>query len=109
MPVTHRLLHRFLGQHVACHTHFGTFRGVIVHCSKRYIILGVAHRDDPVSPWTADAIPEPHRPWFGGPPGPAGPGYPPGTGPGGNWGGGWGLAIPLAAILGITAIGMHWW
>jgi hypothetical protein len=45
-----------------------------------------------------------------GPKGPTGPYGPMGPGPGSPGpGGGWQLAIPLAAILGITAVGMHWW
>ncbi len=52
------------------------------------------------------------RPFGMGPMGPQGPGPGPGPGQGPSGpgpGSGWHMAIPLAAILGITALGMHWW
>ncbi|MCL6515443.1 hypothetical protein [Alicyclobacillus sp.] len=82
--LTHRV-QRYLGRCVQCHTHYGTFYGVMVHCTPHHVILA--------------PIPYFH---LRGPTGPMGGGPP--------WGGGgWNLAIPLAAILGITAIGIHWW
>ena len=94
----------YIGQHIQCHTHFGTFQGVVVHLTKHHIILGRV----PVSREQVDFNPivigmEDGRPFgfgpMGGGPGPGNPG------PGGRWH----MAIPLAAILGITAVGMHWW
>ncbi len=91
--ITHHYIRKFLGQHVQCHTHYGTFQGVIVNLTKHHIILGV--------------VPAEHHPRQM----PMGPGGPMGPGPGGPMGpgGGWHMAIPLAAIIGITALGMHWW
>lgn len=115
-------LRRYVGRCVQCHTHFGTFHGVMVHCTSHHLILApipaaapAPHPAWPASavtagtPSAAYALP---RGWFtpgpGAPGGPGPGGPPPGGGP--PWGGGgWNLAIPLAAILGITAIGMHWW
>jgi hypothetical protein len=134
MKITHRFLEKFIGQHIHCYTHFGTFRGVIVHCTKRHIILSAAPRTPYMDPtWSTEEMSD-ARPFLSGPWGPGGPGYGPGPGPGygpgpgfgpgpgpghgpgpgpgpgwGGGGGGWGFAIPLAAILGVTAIGMHWW
>lgn len=105
--ITHRDIRRYIGQHIHCHTHFGTFQGVIVHISKHHIILGSVTESRPMEP-SIDPMLGTYRfgPGPGGPmgPGPGGPG-----GPGGGPGGGWQLAIPLAAIIGITAVGMHWW
>lgn len=100
--VSHRHVKNLLGKPVYCHTHFGTFKGVIIHTSKHHIILGSVHQMGRPVPaaWDDRA--------FGMGPGPGGP-MGPGPGPGGHGGPGWGLAIPLAAILGITAVGMHWW
>ena len=94
MFLDYRKLRKYIGFHVQCHTHYGTYQGVIVHCTKRHVILA------PIQHVSAHGR---YYPMGHGPMGPGGPG-----GPGPGWGGGWGLAIPLAAILGITAIGMHW-
>ncbi|MCL6453613.1 MAG: hypothetical protein K6T78_08310 [Alicyclobacillus sp.] len=105
---SHHHIRKLLGQHVHCHTHYGVFEGVILHCTKDYVILAPAGpaRLPAAEGWAADAAAD-GRPFFGpGPGGPVGPGGGPmGPGPGP----GWHLAIPLAAILGITAVGMHWW
>lgn len=105
MLLSHRFVKKYMGQHVHCHTHYGTFQGVIVHCTKEHVFLAPVTRDG--YGWgegpMADGRPYPMGP--GGPGGPMGPG--PGWGGGG--GGGWHLAIPLAAVLGITALGLHWW
>ncbi|WDL97973.1 hypothetical protein [Alicyclobacillus sp. ALC3] len=101
-----------VGKQVSCHTHFGVFHGVIVHCTEEHVILApmFAHHvhagpapypihiraDDAQGRWG----PGGYGPGPGGP-GPGGPG-----GPGG--GGGWHIAVPLAAIIGVTAIGLHW-
>ncbi|SHJ97889.1 hypothetical protein [Alicyclobacillus tolerans] len=101
----YKLIRKMLGQPVACHTHFGIFHGVIVHCTKHHVIL---MRQTRAEDWNAipaefHAYPsQEHRP-FGIPPYGGGPGTPPGWG-----GGGWHFAIPLAAIIGIAAVGMHW-
>ncbi|MFB5190431.1 hypothetical protein [Alicyclobacillus fastidiosus] len=102
--VTHRHVREYLGQHVHLHTHFGTFQGVIVHLSKHHIILGrVLTRDPQLAFEGAPFYPDDMMRQM--PLGPGGgPPFPP-PGPGG----GWQIAIPLAAILGITAVGMHWW
>jgi|GEM_PF-2226011 len=104
--VSHRHVKSLLGHAVYCHTVFGTFKGIIIHTTKRHIILGAIR--DPFRPLPPDGAYRPFGMWHGGPAGPGGPGGPggPSPGPGGP---GWGLAIPLAAILGITAVGMHWW
>ncbi|MFD1677522.1 hypothetical protein [Alicyclobacillus fodiniaquatilis] len=99
--VTHRHVRKLLGQHVQCHTHFGTFQGVIVHLNKHHIILG--HVPSRETAWQWDPNYEMLRQM------PMGPGGPVGMPPGGGPGGGWHMAIPIAAILGITAVGMHWW
>ncbi|WP_067619326.1 hypothetical protein [Alicyclobacillus acidiphilus] len=99
--ITYRDIRPYIGQHIQCHTHFGTFQGVIIHISKHHIILGSVKDARPyVDPVLGEYRPMPMGP--GGPVGPGGPG-----GPGGP--SGWQLAIPIAAILGITAVGMHWW
>lgn len=106
----YREYRRHLGQHIQCHTHCGTFEGVVVYCSKNHIILNRV-------PMHGEEMRSINDSYDGldyrfGPGGPYGPGgYGPGPGgPGGpNFGGGWHMAIPLAAILGITAVGMHWW
>lgn len=108
--LSHRQVKSLLGRQVYCHTHFGTFKGIIIHTTKHHIILGAVRdagypipAEYPLNYWE-------YRP-FGmgpGPYGPMGPGGPGQPGPG-HGGPGWGLAIPLAAILGITAVGMHWW
>lgn len=95
-----------IGKHVSCQTHFGVFHGVIVHCTEQHVILAPV----PAYQVPAGAAPYPahmHRTEdsegrFG--PGGYGPGP---VGPGGP-GGGWHIAVPLAAIIGVTAIGMHW-
>jgi hypothetical protein len=92
--LTHRHMRRLLGQRVQCHTIFGTIHGVIVRCNKHYVILGSG--SDPERDGTMEIRSYPMGPM-------GGPGLPPGGG------GGWQVAIPLAAILGITAIGLHWW
>lgn len=98
--ITHRNVSKYLGQHIHCHTHYGTFQGVIIHLSKHHIILGrVPNRVE--SPGFYPTSFEAERQMM--PPGPGGQPTPPGGG------GGWQMAIPLAAILGITAVGMHWW
>lgn len=116
---SHRHLRQYIGQHVRCHTHYGAFEGVIMHCTKDYVILapaaGIRGGDEHLPqaaglgslPGPADGRPFP----MGGPGGPmGGPGGPMGPSGGPGWGGGgWHFAIPLAAILGITAVGMHWW
>ncbi|WAH35741.1 hypothetical protein [Alicyclobacillus dauci] len=104
--VTHRNVRKYLGQHVQCHTPFGTFQGVVVHLSKHHIILGsVVSREEAMASYPEDGMYRfgPMGPGPGGPVGPGGPTPPPGGG------GGWHVAIPIAAILGITAVGMHWW
>ncbi len=108
--ITHEYLRKFLGQFIECHTHYGAFQGIIVKCTKHHIILGRmptpqtwrAADIDLSSTTPASYFPRhiPMRP--GGPGSPMGPGGP-------GFGGGWHMAIPLAAILGITALGMHWW
>ncbi|MCL6446485.1 MAG: hypothetical protein K6T83_24065 [Alicyclobacillus sp.] len=101
-----KMVRRFLGHRVQCHTMYGTFHGVIIHCTKHHVILAPIPRifHDPT--WTHYDASYPHRQYPMG----MGPGPGPGPGPGGpGWGGGWHMAIPLAAILGITALGMHWW
>lgn len=99
--ITYRHASRYLGKYVQCHTHFGTFQGVIIHLSKHHIILGrvpsrASEPEYAISSFTSERNMMP--------PGGGGPKTPP---PGG--GGGWHMAIPIAAILGITAVGMHWW
>ncbi|MCL6631564.1 MAG: hypothetical protein K6T63_02945 [Alicyclobacillus herbarius] len=89
--VTHHHVRKLLGRPVKCHTIFGTFHGIVIHCSKHHIILGAV--TSPRQFGTGPYRPYPMGPW-------GGPGMP---------GGGWHVAIPLAAILGITAIGLHWW
>ncbi|MBX5437832.1 MAG: hypothetical protein IRZ33_11555 [Alicyclobacillaceae bacterium] len=91
-----RYVRRFVGQHVQCHTFYGTFQGVVIRCTKHHIILA------PIPAVYTVHGPWPHPRQF--PVGPVGPG-----GPGPGWGSGWQIAIPLAAIVGITALGMHWW
>lgn len=94
-------IQRFVGQHVECHTYYGTFQGVVVHCTKHHVVLAPIHPDigrrlPPPTILTgldAQALRSMQM----------GPGGPPGPGPG------WHMAIPLAAILGITALGLHWW
>jgi hypothetical protein len=111
MMVSRRHIQKYIGQHVHCHTHYGTFEGVIVHCTKEHIFLAPAVNQPDGEGWdgTEMASGRPYPLGPGGPMGP-GPGGPMGPGPGwGGGGGGWHLAIPLAAILGITAVGMHWW
>lgn len=99
--VTHHHMKRYLWKRIQCHTCFGTFHGVVIRCTKHHIVLGSFGFDRDGVP-TADM-----RPFgMGYGPGPMGPG---GPGWGGGGGGGWNIAIPLAAILGITAVGMHWW
>ncbi|GGI97653.1 hypothetical protein GCM10010885_04170 [Alicyclobacillus cellulosilyticus] len=127
----YKWIRKFLGHPVACHTHFGTFRGVLVHCNRTHLILAVHRLPAAPAPGLSFGItplvrfgpgPRPNPgPWGPGPghggPGPWGPGPGPwGPGPWGPPGGppprpvsGWHLAIPLAAVIGITAIGMHWW
>lgn len=98
--VTQRHVRQYLGQHVQCHTPFGTFQGIVVHLSKHHIILGGISKR---SPYEMEQATMAYRQMPMGPGGgPVGPGGPPP-------GGGWHLAIPIAAILGITAVGMHWW
>lgn len=103
--VTHHHVKRYLHKRVQCHTCFGTFHGIIIHCTKHHIVLGSIGFNRDFEP-AADMRPYPMGPG-GGPGWGGGPGYGGGPGPGG--GGGWNIAIPLAAILGITAVGMHWW
>lgn len=100
--ITYRHASRYLGQHVQCHTHFGTFQGIVIHLSKHHIILGrVPNRSTmPEYPAYATSSYADNRKMM--PPGPGGPQPPPP-------GGGWHMAIPIAAILGITAVGLHWW
>lgn len=115
---THRHVRQLIGQHVQCHTHYGTFQGVIKHCTKDHIILAPAPSYGE-SAYGYGRSPElmsddSGRLWgMGGPMGPGGPGGPVGPGgpmgPGGGPNSPWHFAIPLAAILGITAVGMHWW
>lgn len=98
-----------IGKQVSCHTHFGVFHGVIVHCTEQHIILApmlVPYNPSGHAPHHAHAhrTDEAEARWGPGGYGP-GPGGPPG-GPGG--GGGWHIAVPLAAIIGVTAIGLHW-
>ena len=108
--ITHKIVRKFIGQHVECHTPYGTIHGIVVHATKHHVFLApiavVSHPNEPpVRGMTPDYRPFPMGP--GGPP--MGPGGPMGgPGPGGP-GGGWHVAIPLAAILGITALGLHWW
>lgn len=91
-------IRRLLGHRVVCQTHYGTFDGVVVHCTKYHVVLAPAH---PQAMMSAPYGPyDPLRQYP-----PMGPGGP--YGPGG--GGGWNVAIPLAAIIGITALGLHWW
>lgn len=102
--LTLRDIRGYLGRHVHCHTRFGRFQGVVVHVTRHHLILQHAVRLD------ADAPLGHARGMFG--PGPCG--MPPGPpqnpyGPPGGPPNPWHLAIPLAAILGITAIGIHWW
>jgi hypothetical protein len=101
-------LRKHLGRHIHCHTQYGMFEGVVVHCSKNHIILDrVPTREEEMQSISDSYELDLHRPY---PMGPMGPGGPLGPGPGGpNFGGGWHMAIPLAAIVGITAVGMHWW
>lgn len=117
MHITHRLIRKFVGHHVHCHTQYGTFEGVIVTCTKQHIILAPMKKHRHPQPFVDDSeYGWDYRPFFpmgpGGPPpgGPSGPGWGGGGwgGGGGGGGGGWNLAIPLAAILGVTAIGLHW-
>ena len=121
MSLRHQVL-QYVGQHIQCHTYYGTFHGVVVHCTKHHLILA------PLHPHTGRPVPPPRiitaygrdhyatgggmRPFGMGPMGPQGPGPGPGPGQGPSGpgpGSGWHMAIPLAAILGITALGMHWW
>ncbi|QSO49150.1 hypothetical protein [Alicyclobacillus mengziensis] len=110
---THRHVRPYIGKHVQCHTHFGTFEGIVVHCTKEHLILmpaaqAAAHHTMDGGMGYGEGRPFGMGPWGGGPAGPGGPMGPGGQGPAGP-GGGWHFAIPLAAILGITAVGMHWW
>ncbi|WP_041707948.1 hypothetical protein, partial [Alicyclobacillus acidocaldarius] len=103
--LTLREVREYLGRHVHCHTHFGSFQGMVVHVTRHHLILQNAVRADAPIP----SLDHP-RGLFG--PGPNG--MPPGPpqnpyGPPGGPQSPWHLAIPLAAILGITAIGIHWW
>lgn len=110
---SHRNARQYIGQHVHCHTHFGTFEGVILHCTKEHLILAPVQKT--AQPNMAGGMPgagmpmtvDPDR--YGPGPGPGGQGGPGGPGGQGGPGSGWHFAIPLAAILGITAVGMHWW
>lgn len=98
--IRHSHVLQYLGKHIQCHTHFGMFQGIVVHCTKHYVILGrLPMRQDGE---LAEASFFPRQYPMGG--GQMGPGGGPGWG-----GGGWHIAVPLAAILGITAVGMHWW
>lgn len=107
---THRHIRPYIGKHVQCHTHFGTFQGVIVHCTKEHLVLMPVAQTARYGMDDGAGMDD-GRPWGMGGPGPGGPVGPGGgpMGPGGGGGGGWHFAIPLAAILGITAVGMHWW
>ena len=115
--VSHRWIKQYLGQHVQCHTPYGTFHGVLVQATKSHLILApvsMSHRGvsgmNGVQPDYRPFPMGPGGPGPGGPMGPGGPGGPGGPmGPGGGGGGGWHVAIPLAAILGVTALGLHWW
>ncbi|MDQ0188988.1 hypothetical protein JI721_02100 [Alicyclobacillus cycloheptanicus] len=108
--ISRHYVRSLIGQQVQCHTHYGVFHGVVAHCTKHHLILipSYAAESTPAAAGVGD-----HRwgPWGYGPGGPAGPGGPGpgGYGPGPGGGGGWQIAIPLAAIIGVTAIGMHWW
>ncbi len=104
--VSHHAIRKLIGQPIRCHTPYGTFSGMVVHCTRKYLILAPHwHSLSRGSTWPPGNEIDAYRPFFGGPAmGPGGPGYPPP-----RPGGGWHLAIPLAAILGITAIGMQWW
>lgn len=114
--VSHHHAKKYLYQHVQCHTCFGTFHGVIIRCTKHHIVLGsigfdrVPIVDDELRPYPMGGPMGPGggHGWGGGGGGPMGPGGGHGWG-GGGGGPGWGIAVPLAAILGITAVGMHWW
>lgn len=97
--ISHRHVKKYLHKHIQCQTCFGTFHGVIIHCTKHHIVLGSVGFD------RADDEGYPVRPYPMMGPGPGGPG--PG-GPGWGGGGPWSIAIPIAAIIGITAVGMHW-
>ncbi len=108
--ISHRHAQKLLGQHVQCHTVYGTFHGVIVHSTSNHLILAPALSEE--YPGAMESAMHEEVRWGPGPGGPAGPGGPmgpQGPGPGGGGGGGWHMAIPLAAILGITVVGMHWW
>ncbi|EPZ48248.1 MULTISPECIES: hypothetical protein [Alicyclobacillus] len=102
--VTHRHVREYLGKHVHLHTRYGSFEGVIVHLNRHHIILGHVPVRDPQLGALPMSYFQPDEALRQMPLGPGGPPVPP---PGG--GGGWHIAIPLAAIIGITAIGMHWW
>lgn len=92
--ITHHHVRRLLGHTIHCHTPYGTIRGVVIHCTKHHVFLAVHTNRAPFrsAPYFARQMP-------------MGPGNPHGMGPGG----GWQMAVPIAAILGITALGLHWW
>lgn len=102
--ISRHYVRSLIGQHIHCHTHYGTFHGVVVHCTKHHLILVPAYAVS--APTHAENSVDDAR-WgpggYGSGPGPGG------YGPGGGGGGGWHIAIPLAAIIGVTALGMHWW
>jgi len=97
---TNHHIRQWLGHHVHCHTQYGNITGIVVHYTKHHVFLLPIHvqRDVENASWE---IPVDHRPLPMGPVGPSGPR--PGYGPA------WHLAIPVAAILGITALSMHAW
>jgi len=92
--ITHHHIRRLLGHTVHCHTPYGTIRGVVIRCTKHHVFLASVH---------TPRAGYPNAPYFGRhmPMGPGGPGM--------GSGGGWQMAVPIAAILGITALGLHWW
>lgn len=103
--VSYRWAKQYLGQHIQCHTPYGIFHGVLIKTTKSHVILAPTYSAASGMPASA-SMHEDYRQYPMGP----GPGGPMGPGPGGpGGGGGWHMAIPLAAILGITALGLHWW
>lgn len=94
---------QFVGQHVECHTYYGSFHGVIVHCTKHHLILRPIHPGpNRLVPPPAILVADASTGYRQMPMGPMGPGQ------GGQGPNGWQMAIPLAAILGVTALGLHW-
>ncbi|MCL6636676.1 MAG: hypothetical protein K6T26_01895 [Alicyclobacillus sp.] len=78
-----------LGSPVCCDTPYGPVCGVVIGCTSTHLWL--APLPGPLCPaprWTYRAAKRPPGHWAAA---------------------GWNLAVPLAAILGISALSVYWW